>query len=318
MSAESDYLVDRRRMRRKVTFWRAAAFTVAALAVIGAGVAWGSRRGALTATSHIARVEISGLITGDRKTLDLLKSLERSTTARGVIVSINSPGGTVTGSEALFDGLRELSAKKPTVAVVKGMAASGAYIAAMGTEHIVAQSQSLVGSIGVLFQYPNVVKLLDNVGVKMETVKSSPLKAAPNTFEPPTPQSEAAVQALVTDSFAWFKGLVGERRGIGGQQLATVSDGRVFTGHQGVDLKLVDEVGNEKQAIAWLEKAKGVPADLRVRDWKPRNESPFGLWSVASGAARLAGLEDLAAALSALSRSADQPMLDGLLAVWHP
>jgi protease-4 len=317
MSLDSDYLVDRRRLSRKITFWRIAAFGVAVLAVIGAGLAWRARTG-ISGASHIARVDVSGVITGDRKTLDLLKSIGRSTATRAVIVSINSPGGTVTGSEALFDALRELSAKKPTVAVVTGMAASGGYIAAMGTERIVAQRTSLVGSIGVLFQYPNVVKLLDTVGVKMETVKSAPLKASPNPFEPTTPASEAAIAALVADSFGWFKEIVGERRGIAGADLAGVSDGRVFTGHQAIALKLVDELGSEKQAIAWLEKAKGIPTDLKVRDWKPSSDRGLGLWTAMSGAARFAGLNDLANTISAVGLAAEQPMLDGLLAVWHP
>ena len=183
MTTESDYLVDRRRLRRKLTFWRVAAFLVAAVAIVGAGIAFAGRQ-MFAGSAHIARVDVSGFITGDRKTLELIESLGRNRAASAVLVTINSPGGTVTGSEALYLALRALSAQKPTVAVVEGMAASGGYIAAMGTERIVAQHTSLVGSIGVLFQFPNVVRLLDTVGVKMETVKSAPLKASPNPFEP--------------------------------------------------------------------------------------------------------------------------------------
>ena len=171
MTAESDYLVDRRRLKRRLVWWRAAAILAVLLAVIGIGLALGRNMGGVGA--HVARVSIDGFITGDDRTLDMLERVGKSETAKAVIVDINSPGGTVTGSEALFDALRKLSGKKPTVAVVSGMAASGGYIAAMGTDRIVAQQTSLVGSIGVLFQYPNVVKLLDNVGVSMETVKSS-------------------------------------------------------------------------------------------------------------------------------------------------
>jgi protease-4 len=93
----------------------------------------------------------------------------------------------VTGSEAIFDSIRRVAAKKPVVAVVDGMAASGAYIAAMATDRIIARETSLVGSIGVLVQYPNVTDLLSRIGVKVEDVKSSPLKAAPVPFEPTTP-----------------------------------------------------------------------------------------------------------------------------------
>src|SRR5262249_61689330 len=103
---------------------------------------------------------------------------------RAVFVLFDSPGETTAGSEQLYDALRELQGKKPMVVVVDGLAASGAYIAALSAEHIVAHETSLVGSIGVLFQYPNFTDVLKTIGIKVEEVKSSPLKAAPNGFEP--------------------------------------------------------------------------------------------------------------------------------------
>jgi protease IV len=316
MTAESDYLLDRRRLTRRVTFWRVAAFAIALVAILGVAAASAGRRFGL-AQSHIARVDISGFISGDQKTLDLLKSVGRSR-ARGVIVQIDSPGGTVTGSELLFDALRELSAEKPTVALVRSMAASGGYIAAMGADRIVAQETSLVGSIGVLFQFPNVTRLLDTVGVKMETTKSSPLKASPNPFETTTPEQQAAVQALIADSFSWFKRIVAERRHLDGEALATVSDGRVFSGRQAVDLKLVDEVGTQKQAVAWLEKEKGLPKDLPVREWKRSGGDGLGLWSASAGVAGALGFDGLAMVLSQAGLGLDQGRAEGLLALWRP
>ena len=165
---------------------------------------------------------------------------------------INSPGGTTAGSEQLYDSLVRLKAKKPLVVVVEGLAASGGYITAIAADHIVAQQSSLVGSIGVLFQFPNFTELLKTVGVKVEEVKSSPLKAAPNGFEPTSPEARAALDALVKDSYAWFRGLVKERRGMDDALLEKVADGRVFTGRQAVDLKLIDQLGDEKAAVAWL------------------------------------------------------------------
>jgi protease-4 len=318
MSSETDYLVDRRRLKRRVTFWRVLAFVAVFLAIIGVAVSLGGRRMGVPGVSQVARVEITGLITGDRKSLDLLKTVGRSSAVKAVLLSINSPGGTVTGSEELYDAIRDLAARKPTVAVVDGLAASGAYIAAMGADRIVARQTAMVGSIGVLFQYPNVVKLLDTLGVKMETIKSAPLKAAPSPFEPTTPASEAAVQALIGDTYGWFKNLVSERRGIDGAQLATVSDGRVFTGNQALPLKLIDEIGGEKQAVAWLEAQKGVAKNLPIRDWKPKESNPFGAFTTAAAVAGAFGLRDLAQVLRAAEQSASTPVLDGLLAVWQP
>ena len=202
---------------------------------------------------------------------------------------IDSPGGTTAGSEQLYDALHALQAKKPMVVVVDGLAASGAYIAALAADHIIAQDTSLVGSIGVLFQYPNFTEALKTIGIKVEEIKSSPLKAAPNGFEPTSPEARAAIEAIILDSYAWFKGLVKDRRKMDDAQLAAVADGRVFTGRQGVGLKLVDELGNEKTALAWLAKEKKVPADTPVRDYalQPRfSEFSFlhvAAWTFAGG-----------------------------------
>src|SRR5881227_1457668 len=241
MSLDSDVIVDRRRIRRKLTFWRVTAVLVAIAAIASVGVVvTPGGRSTLTTSGSIARINIEGLIRSDQERVEALERLENSRAA-AVIVHINSPGGTTAGSEQLYDALVRLKAKKPLVVVVEGLAASGGYITAMAADHIVARQSSLVGSIGVLFQYPNFTELLKTVGVRVEEVKSSPLKAAPNGFEPTSPEARAALDDLVKDSYAWFRGLVKARRGMDEALLDKVSDGRVFTGHQAVDLKLIDQ-----------------------------------------------------------------------------
>jgi protease IV len=236
-------------------------------------------------------------------------------------VHIDSPGGTTAGSQQLYDSLRVLQAKKPMVVVVDGLAASGAYIAALSSDHIIAHDTSLVGSIGVLFQYPNFFEALKTLGIKVESIKSSPLKAAPNGFEPTSPEARAAVEAVVLDSYAWFKSLVKDRRRMNDAQLAAVDDGRVFTGRQGVGLKLVDGLGNEKTALAWLAKEKNVPANTPVRDvsLQPR----FGELSflhVAAWTFQAVGLSDFARRIEdwGALQAVERLNLDGLLALWHP
>jgi protease-4 len=318
MSSDADMLADRRNLRRKLTLWRLLAVVGVVAAAVVAGMAWTGRTPGSIAQAHIARVTISGFISGDRRTLELIKSLENSSAA-AVLVKIDSPGGTVSGSEALYDALRLLAAKKPMVAVVDGLAASGGYIAAMGSDRIVARQTSLVGSIGVLFQIPNVGQLLNTVGVKVEEVKSSPLKAAPNGFEPTSPEARAALQRVVDDNYDWFKRLVRERRKLGDAEVSVVSDGRVHSGRQGLALKLVDEIGGEPEAIAWLEREKGVTKDLKVRDWRRRSESSsYNLWSMTESLARAAGFDAVA---TIIARAADQPVglrLDAPLALWQP
>ena len=268
MSLDADLIVDRRRMRRKLTFWRVIAIGVIVLAVAGVAALGSNRAGFTGVRPYIARVTIEGLIRGDRDRVQALDRLARSSLARAVIVHVDSPGGTTAGSEQLYDSLSRLRDKKPMVIVVDSLAASGAYITALAGDHIVAQQTSLVGSIGVLFQYPNFADLLDKIGVKVEAVKSSPLKASPSGFEPTSPEAKAALDSIIKDSYAWFKNLVQDRRHLSDSELQTVSDGRVFTGHQAIDLKLIDELGDERAALAWLAKEKNVDAKLPVRDYE--------------------------------------------------
>ena len=322
MSLDSDVIVDRRRIRRKLTFWRVVAALLAIAAVVTIGtIATPGGRGAFTATGSIARVNIEGLIRSDQDRVEALERLANSKAA-AVIVHINSPGGTTAGSEQLYDALVQLKAKKPLVVVVEGLAASGGYITAIAADHIIAQQTSLVGSIGVLFQFPNFTDLMKTVGVKVEEVKSSPLKAAPNGFEPTSPEARAALDSLVKDSYAWFRDLVKERRGMDDALLDKVADGRVFTGRQAVDLKLIDQLGDEKTAVAWLVAQKGIKSDLPVHDFKlaPRFGDLTFLRTAASITLDALGLSTIARQVeqTGVAQAVDRLGLDGMLALWHP
>jgi protease-4 len=321
MSLDSDVIVDRRRIRRKLTFWRVAAAVVAIAAIGAVGVIATGGRGSLTGGGSIARINIEGLIRSDQERVEALERLEKSRAA-AVIVHINSPGGTTAGSEQLYDALVRLKAKKPLVVVVEGLAASGGYITAIAADHIIAQQSSLVGSIGVLFQFPNFTELLKTVGVKVEEVKSSPLKAAPNGFEPTSPEARAALDALVKDSYAWFRGLVKERRGMDDALLEKVADGRVFTGRQAVDLKLIDQLGDENAAVAWLVAEKKIKSDLPVRDFKlsPRFGDLTFLRTAASITLDALGLGSVARQIeqAGVAQAVDRLGLDGMLALWRP
>jgi protease-4 len=321
MSLDADLIVDRRRMRRKLTFWRVVAIALIVLAVLVAAAAVGNRSGFGTGP-YIARISVSGLIRDDEERVRQLDRLASASNAQAVIVHVDSPGGTTAGSEQLFDALGRVRDKKPVAIVVDSLAASGAYITALSGDYIVAKQTSLVGSIGVLFEFPNFTDLLDKVGVKVEAIKSSPLKAAPSGFEPTSPEARAAIEAIIKDSYAWFKNLVQERRRLTDDQLAAVDDGRVFTGHQGLDLKLIDKIGDERSAIEWLEKEKNITANLPVRDYRLHSrfdDLPF-LHAAAVAALRAAGLEGLARQFGGVGgiSALDRINLDGLLALWQP
>ena len=292
-----------------------------AAVVVSIAALLAERRGALGGTSgSIARLTIQGLIRGDTERVESIERLGRSS-VKAVIVHVDSPGGTTAGSEQLFDALRRLAARKPMVVVIDGLAASGGYITAMASDHIVAQGTSLVGSVGVLFQYPNLTELMKTIGIKVEEIKSSPLKAAPNGFEPTSPEARAAIEAIVMDSYAWFRGLVQTRRHLDGEALGRVADGRVFTGRQAIDLKLVDELGDEKSAVAWLAKERGLDPNTPVRDWRVRSRfSDFSFLHPAAAVFEFVGLASLARRIedAGTVRALEQLNLDGLLALWHP
>jgi len=323
MSLDADVIVDRRRMRRKLTFWRvlAALLVIVTVAAITFRVTTPDTILGEGAGAYVARIAVRGVIRNDQDRSEALDRLAKSS-ARAVIVHVDSPGGTAAGSEQLYQSLRAVAAKKPMVVVVDGLAASGGYIAALSADHVVARSAALVGSIGVLFQFPNFTDLLNTIGVKVESVKSSPLKASPNGFEPTSPEARAAIDSLIKDTYAWFRGLVKDRRQLDDANLERVADGRVFTGRQGVELKLVDELGGEEEAIAWLAKEKNIDPKWPVRDWrlKPRFGDLDFIHLATARVLDAVGLTALARRIeeSATLQTIEKLNLDGLLALWHP
>lgn len=312
MSLDADVLVDRRRIRRKLAFWRAAAFVLLVLAAAAGFYASGALGDLEHAGDHIARVEVTGVILEDRRVSEMLEDLAESDRVKGVIVAVDSPGGSTTGGEALYTGLRKLAEKKPMVATVGTLAASAGYMTAIAADHIVAGRTSITGSIGVYFQYGNVARLLDTLGVDVRTVKSAPLKAEPSPFDAEeVPGAREMIARLVDDTYQWFVDIVAERRGLERAEALRLADGSIFSGRQAVTLKLVDEIGGEPEAIAWLESERQVPENLPVETWKPkRDEDTWGLGAASlSLVGRFLGLSP--AQLAA-------PALDGLVSVWHP
>jgi len=311
---ETDMMAAIRRLRRKLTFWRVTA--VIAIVAALAGALWESSSGEFS--DHIARVRITGLITGAQRQIDLLDSLARSKKVKAVIVRIDSPGGTTVGSEAVYDALRRIAAKKPVVSVMDSVAASGGYIAALGTDSIFARGNTITGSIGVIFQWTELRGLMDKIGVKMRTIKSAPLKAEPNPFSELTPEVRKVTEELVRDSFDWFVGLVAKRRKMTREKALKLADGRVYTGRQAVKNGIIDALGDERAALKWLREKKGVAKNLKVMEHKPKPlASRLGLsFSIAHAAMNLIGLDGLLdAAQGAMTQDGK---LDGLVCIWQP
>ncbi|MBN9317539.1 MAG: signal peptide peptidase SppA [Devosia sp.] len=293
-------------LRRSRRTWRVLFFVALAVAVIAIAGRFALEGGA--PGDRIARVTIAGTITTDRERLKVLTDLADNAAVKAVIVSINSPGGTTAGGEELYEALSTLRKTKPVVATIDELGASAAYMTAIAADRIFARRLSIVGSIGVLYQHVDAGKLLSTIGIALDKVSTGPLKAEPDLNEPMQGEVRASLQALVNDSFVWFVDIVSERRGLSRPETLALADGRIITGRKGIETRLIDAIGGEAEAVAWLESDKQVPADLPVVDYFPRPEAGWG------GITRWLGRS---AAEVVRSGVGEAMSLDGLVSLWH-
>ncbi len=309
-ASDIDHIINHLSLKKSRNRWRWLALVLFVLALVALFARWDK---VPTATDHVARLTVSGLITGSDTQLQLLKDIADSTAARALIVRIDSPGGTTAGSEALYEEIRKVAAKKPVVAVMDTVAASGGYITALATDRIFARGNTITGSIGVIFSYPEVSGLLNTLGVRMEELKSGELKAEPSPYRPASEKAKQVSMELIMDGFAWFKGLVSERRKLSPERTDVLSDGRVYSGRQALKEGLIDAIGGEEEAMAWLVSEKKIPAGLKVEDWRPPQP-----WFESAIGVSIRGTILSSLGLSPLQEVVDRSRLDGLLALWHP
>ena len=250
----------------------------------------------------------------------MFERLAASKNVAGVMLSINSGGGTTTGGEALYEAIRNIAKVKPVVAQFGTVAASAAYICGLSADHIVARGNSITGSVGVIFQWPEVSGLLDKIGVKMNEIKSGNLKAEPGLFAPVSPGGRQVAEQMVAEGQTWFLGLVKARRGVDTAAIPGLEQGRVFSGREALTYKLVDEIGGEAEAVRWLKSQSGIQPNLRVIDWRPQSDNSFSLVrSVVGGLAGLwQGVANDGTILSPFDTIRSRLSLDGLVSVWQP
>ena len=319
MMLETETVLDRRRLRRHVSFWRMAAIVAAFLAVGGLLLSSETLK-SLSEKDHVARISITGTISEDRKQLELLDTIAEDEKAVALIVFINSPGGTTTGGEARYQALRKVADKKPVVAQFGTIAASAGYIVGLASDHIVARGNTITGSIGVIAQWPQFAGILEKVGVKVNEVRSGELKAWPSPFQPLDEKGAELMNLMIKDSFKWFLELVNERRGIDTAAVEGLEKGRIFTGRQALENKLVDAIGGEDEVRNWLNEKHSISKDLKVVDKKPEKDTRFSIFGSTDASVREITAEIVTGASDALSggRASHALRLDGLLSVWHP
>ena len=221
---------------------------------------------------HIARIKIEGPIFDDYGLNRLIYKLASDQNVKAVIVHINSPGGSVVGAESTFMALSQLSEEKPSAAVLGETATSGGYLIAVATDQIFSRFNTLTGSIGVVLQYPDLSKLLKNIGIDIKTLRSSDLKASINYFEKPTTKAIEEHKQVIDETFLWFKELVAQKRNLTDINLEKVSQGGIFTGRKAKELGLVDLIGGEREAVKYLEERINIKA-IPLVDWGSNEES---------------------------------------------
>jgi len=264
MSAEIDLLLDRRRLKRRLQFWRVA--TV--LALVAAGLLALGRSGVPLwpgAGAHVAVLRVDGIITADAARDEAVARLADDRSVKALIVAVDSPGGSVAGGEALHDAIARVAAKKPVVAVMGPLAASAAYMISVPAARIFAREATLTGSIGVLLQAGEISGLLRKIGITSETIVSGPLKDQPSLTAPLTPEGRAVMQDIVDNLYGQFVAMVAAGRHMSVKAVQALADGRPYTGQQALKLGLIDAIGGMRSARAWLARTKGVPESLPAR-----------------------------------------------------
>jgi protease IV len=302
MPLSADEVIDRRRLKRRLTLWR----VIAVLAIVGIVVVAVGRfkDSSFAAKDYVARVNVNGIITTNLTRNDALRRISNDKNAKALIVRIDSPGGTVVGGEDLFRSLRTISKKKPVAAVFGSLGTSGAYMTALGADRIFAREGTITGSIGVILQSTDLTGLLEKLGVKPISIKSSPLKAQPNPLESFSIEARKATEDVVGDIYQMFVAMVASRRNLDMDRAKVLADGRVFTGRQGLKNGLIDAIGGEEEARAWLSDKRKIDLTLPIRDIKTSKKRK--IWQA------------LFQGIFGKTQFSERLTLDGPISLWHP
>ena len=243
------------------------------------------REGSGWSRPKVAMIEVEGMLmnartggflqpTENRLSLftQQLEQAAHDDDVKAVVLRINSPGGTVTCSDTMYQMVKDFREKtnKPVIAATQEVAASGAYYVACGCDEIVAHPTSVVGSIGVIFETFDVSRGLDKLGIKSESIKSGDLKDMGSPFKPLAPEARAVMQGMIDEYYARFVTVVTSNRAIQDQtKLRTATDGRVFSGRQALELGLVDRLGTLEDAIKLAKEKANAPRAAVVMYKRP-------------------------------------------------
>ncbi len=235
---------------------------------LGAIVRRARMRGLLGHAVGVA--EIRGVIGDDPELIDTLKDFRDSAGIVAVVVRIDSPGGAVAPSQEISDAVWQLREKKPVVASLGNVAASGGYYVASAANAIVADPGTLTGSIGVIMEFRNFAPLADKVGMSESVVKSGKFKDIGHPLRPMTDEEKALLQTMVDDVYGQFVAAVVRGRGLDEAKVRAIADGRIFSGAQAKAEGLVDELGGLDAAVRLAWSKSGETGEPQIEQRKAR------------------------------------------------
>ncbi|MBI1860765.1 MAG: signal peptide peptidase SppA [Deltaproteobacteria bacterium] len=209
-------------------------------------------------------IELSGVIMSSTRILEELKQAEEDDQVKALVVHINSPGGMVAPSQEIYAALLRVDQKKPVIASMASLAASGGYYAALGARKIFANPGTLTASIGVIMEFANTQKLFQWAKIERFALKAGRFKDVGSPLREMSKEDRALLEGMLTNIHAQFSQAVKERRKLNDTELASTADGRVMTGEQAVQTKLVDTLGGIEEAISEAKTAASLPADAFV------------------------------------------------------
>lgn len=264
MEIQPDTLVAQRRWRKQARFWRLAAviITIVLVFFVFQNTSYYNK---ITVNEHIIRIRINGIIFDDILLTKSLESIANNPKIHAVILVIDSPGGTSLGGESIYRKLRMISKSgKPVVAIIRTMGTSAGYTVALGADRIYALKTSLVGSVGAIIRTADLTELMKKIGVRSQTYRSGKIKSFPSLVEKTPLEANILIQNAVNDVGDWFVQTTIDRRKLTKRKAKEVASGRIFTGRQALNYNLIDEIGEEKDALRWLWQEKGVKKGLAI------------------------------------------------------
>ncbi|TAE83268.1 MAG: signal peptide peptidase SppA [Alphaproteobacteria bacterium] len=303
MALTSDSFIERSYLRKQVTKWKMVALAVVVLSLIS----FFEKNQTLTdvtSEDYIARITIEGVIVEDDKLFDLLDQVANDKHAKALILHLNSPGGTAVAGEVLLQKIKDIREKKPVVSSMRSLCASACYMISLASDRSFAMQGTITGSIGVIFQMAEMSELAQKIGITPITIKSGTYKGSPSMDKPITDDERAIIQSMIDEFHNVFVQMVSDHRKIPVEQVRILADGRIYSAQRAKELNLVDALGGEKEARAWLATEKKIAQDLEVRPLHIKSRMDNFLEKLEESA-------DIPNMVSGASRS-------GLMLTWQP